>query len=428
MEDIIEDMFRIYMSCVDSNYAKIHQTINDKYTKIDKAMLTIYLYIKLLEDRNEKNQNSIDVLENYLLKQTIYSETGNISIEISDESKVFLYDEILDNLVVEKFKHKNRVMKKLQYNYKKITPSKYSNLISFLEDIAEFSIFYKLSIRGNKEAEDFLETIKNKITRSIECLDINDYFYKEKKEIIELITNNTFFESQYGQLQIVALNLRDVYRYSILQPIIPENVLTHQYLIAVASIIMAEYCNFNLKEKFDIYTIIVKSLFHDFGEYKGTEIVTQFKNYNDVSKKMFAEIEENAQKELEEKIGSNLYSIICKFKNGKEGYLAELNDKILGIFKIWIEIYYLNNNVFIKTSDSIYQDRFKRFMRIKKLDDINNKDFFLDLLRESYIYIKEHVIEKDVAYFLKYYTAEELQKFRDEINNLKNNPDSFLNA
>lgn len=42
-------------------------------------------------------------------------------------------------------------MKKLKYNYKKIKPNKYSNLISFLEDIAEFSLFQKLVLRGNQE-------------------------------------------------------------------------------------------------------------------------------------------------------------------------------------------------------------------------------------------------------------------------------------
>ena len=69
------------------------------------------------------------------------------------------------------------------------------------------------------------------------------------------------------------------------------------------SILLAEYSNKNLGENLDIYTIIIKSLFHDFTEYKGTEIITQFKNYNDVTKKMFAEIEENDEKDLKEKIG-----------------------------------------------------------------------------------------------------------------------------
>ena len=113
MNDIIEDLLKIYISCIDSYNSKIYQTINDKYTIIDKSMLAIYQYIKILEDRNEKNQEAINVLSNYILKQIIYSETGNIVFEIVDKSKVDLYNEILDGLVIEKFEYKNRIMKKL---------------------------------------------------------------------------------------------------------------------------------------------------------------------------------------------------------------------------------------------------------------------------------------------------------------------------
>lgn len=126
MNDIIEDLFKIYISCSDSYNSKIKQTINDKYTIIDKSMLAIYLYIKILEDRNEKNQEIVDVLKNYILKQVIYSETGNIVFEIEDKSKVELYNEILDELVIEKFVYKNRIMKELKYDYMKIKPDRKS--------------------------------------------------------------------------------------------------------------------------------------------------------------------------------------------------------------------------------------------------------------------------------------------------------------
>ena len=58
---------------------------------------------------------------------------------------------------------------------------------------------------------------------------------------------------------------------------------------------------------------------------------------------------------------------------------------------------------FIKTIDSIYQERFKRFLRIANINEIKNKSFYLELLREYYIYIKEHLIEKDLDYFFKYF-------------------------
>ena len=120
MNDIIEDLLKIYISCFDSYNSKIHQTINDKYTIIDKSVLAIYHYIKILEDRSEKNQEAINVLSNYILKHTIYSETGNIVFEITDKSKINLYNEILDKLILEKFEYKNRVMRKLKYNYKTV--------------------------------------------------------------------------------------------------------------------------------------------------------------------------------------------------------------------------------------------------------------------------------------------------------------------
>lgn len=428
MNDIIEDLLKIYISCIDSYNSKIYQTINDKYTIIDKSMLAIYQYIKILEDKNERDQEAIDVLTSYILKQIIYSETGNIVFEIVDKSKVDLYNEILDELVIEKFDYKNRIMKKLKYNYKKIKPNKYSNLISFLEDIAEFSLFQKLVLRGNQEAVMLLKKIKNKILAQSSNLNTNDYFYHEKQKIIDLINTNEFFESQYGKLSLVALNLKDVYRYSNLPSQLPENVLLHQYTMTVMSIMMAEYCNNNLEDKFDLYTIIVKSLFHDFGEYKGTEIITHFKNYNETTKKMFAEIEEKDEKELENQIGTNLYIIISNYKNGLEGYLSELIDKMLGIMKLWVEVGYFNNNTHIKSINSIYQDRFKRFLRIEKIDNVHNKDFYLELLREYYIYIKEHLVEKDLNYFFKYFTEEELQQFRSEIKLLKDNPNEFLKS
>lgn len=426
MNDIIEDLFKIYISCFSSYNSKIHQTINDKYTIIDKSMLAIYQYVKILEDRDEKNQEATNVLRSYLLKHIIYSETGNIVFEITDKSKVDLYNEILDELVIEKFEFKNRLMKKLKYNYKKIKPNKYMKLLTFLEDIAEYSIFQKLVLRGNCEAKEMLQKTKNKIIEYSANLTTKDDFYKEKETIIHLIKSDTFYESQYGKLHLVALNLKEVYRYSLLPTQLPENVLLHQYTEAVMSIILAEYCNNNLKDKFDLYTIITKSLFHDFSEYKGTEIVSQFKNYNETTKKMFAEIEEKDTQELEEQIGTNLYLIIEDYKSGLEGYLSDLIDKMIGVMKLWVEVGYFNNNTFIRTIDSVYQERFKRFLRIEEMKNVHNKDFYLELLREYYIYIKEHLIEKDLEYFFKYFTEEELKEYRNELNELKENPKKFL--
>ena len=426
MNEIIEDLFKIYLSSLDSYNSKIYQTKNDKYTIIDKAMLAVYLFVKIIEDRNEKNQEVTAVLRNYILKQIIYSEAGNLAFEISNKSKAELYHEILEKLIIEKFNYKNRIMKKLKYSYTMLELNKYNELLMFLENVSEYAIFRKMNLKGNKEITSLLEHTKEKIIAEVEVLNNNDYFYNEKKRIADLIIDNKFNESQYGNLMYVALNLRDVYRYSQITTQLPENVLFHQYTVTLMSILLAEYSNKELKENIDIYTIIVKSLFHDFSEYKGTEIITQFKNYNETTKKMFAEIEANDEKELEDKIGKNLCAIIYEYKKGAEGYISEIIDKILGIMKLWVEVGYLHNYTFIKTIDSVYQDRFKRFLRIEKINEIKNKSFYIDLLREYYIYIKQHLIEKDITYFLKYFTEEELDEYRKEIETLKNNPETFL--
>ena len=148
-----------------------------------------------------------------------------------------------------------------------------------------------------------------------------------------------------------------MYRYSQITTQLPDNVLFHQYMVATMSLLIAEYSNRELGENIDVYDILVKSMFHDFAEYKGTEIITQFKNYNDITIKMFAEIEENDERELEGKIGTNLYNIIVNFTQGAEGYIVEAIDKLTSIMKLWIEVRYFHNYTFVKTVNSIYQDQ-----------------------------------------------------------------------
>ena len=333
---VLEDLFKIYISCIDSYNSKILQTINDKYTIIDKAMLAVYLYVKILEDRKENSLESEEVLINYLLKQTIYGETGNLALEITDKTKIELYKKVIDELIIEKFEYKNRILKKLKYNYKIVKTNEYTELLDFCENVANLSILNSLSRRGNLDARCYLEEKEKNI--NVENLDKKDKFFKEKFAILTKIKSNKFEETEYCNLLELALNLKDVYRYSTLTTTMPENVLFHQYIITVSSIIFSQYLNNELKENIDIYKITLKSLFHDFGEYKGNEIVTQVKNYNEDTIKMFKEIEDKDELELKSKIGTNLYDIISNYKEGAEGYISELLDKMFGIMKLWVEV------------------------------------------------------------------------------------------
>ena len=190
MNEVLDDLLKIYLSTIDSYNSKIRQTVNDKYTIIDKSMITVYLFIKIIEDRKEQNDEVAGLIANYLLKQNIYGETGSLSFEISDKSKRELYNELLEKLILEKYDYKNRVLKQLNYNYKILQKNKYTELLTFLEDIAEFSIFNKIVERGNSEANSIFLKIKEKITSKI--IDTNDYFFKEKNELIQLIKDNNF--------------------------------------------------------------------------------------------------------------------------------------------------------------------------------------------------------------------------------------------
>lgn len=426
MKDIIEDLFKIYMACVDGYNSKFHQVVNDKYTVIDKSMITVYLFLMIMEDRDENNSEITDTLVNYLLKPVIFSETGNLAIEITDSSKAEMYYKILNKLILEKFEYKNRIIKYLKYMYKDNTFNQYNELLDFLENIAEICMLKKLSARGNTEVYPYIEQRKNELNNILKDLNENDNFYDEKTNLVKLIITNEFENSQYGNLVNIALNLKDIYRYSSITITTPENVLFHQYVTTVMLLNLVEYSNNVLKEEFDIYTALKKSLMHDFSEYKGNEIVTQFKNYNDITKKMFAEIEEADERDLEKKIGSKLYYIILNEKKGPEGYIMEIADKILGIMRLWVDAGYLGNNNVVRATNSVYQDRFKRFLRIENIEQIKNKEFYINLLREYYIYIKEHLIENNIEYTLKYFTKEEVEEFRKEIKLLRTNPEIFL--
>ncbi len=91
MQELIEDLFKVYNSAIDSYNSKIFQVINDKYTIIDKAMLSSYLYIKILYELENIEEISKEVLINYLVKQMIYGETGSLALDFTDKTKEILY-------------------------------------------------------------------------------------------------------------------------------------------------------------------------------------------------------------------------------------------------------------------------------------------------------------------------------------------------
>ncbi len=419
MKDLVEDVLKVYLSAIDSNNAKIMQNVNEKYTIIDKAMISAYLYIKILNNLKINEEKSKDVLVSYLTRQNIYGETGNLALEISNKERKSLYNEVLNHLVTEQFEYKNRILKKLKYNYKIIENNEYSDLIEFCESVAEFYILDKLLKRGNWEVLSYINSLKNKFAVYLNSnIKNSEKIEKEKMKIYQLILEEEFEKTEYYNLIQIALKLKDVYRYSTLTTMVPEDVLFHQYCMVIVNIVFADYM-IKKGEKIDKYKLVCKTLFHDFGEYKGNEIVSQIKLYNDETKAMFAEIEENDEKELEKFLGKDIYLIICEYKSGKEGYIADILDKILGIMKLWIETGYMNNYTYIKSLCSVYQARFAKFKNIDRINELKDKEFLLEFLKDSYVYVKENLVNANPKILAMYFTREEIESFKTEINNLK---------
>ena len=101
-------------------------------------------------------------------------------------------------------------------------------------------------------------------------------------------------------------------------------------------------------------------------------------------------------------------------------------DKILGIAKLLVEVGYMNNYTYIKSICSIYQARFKRFNKIYKMEELKNKEFLMDLLRESYIYIKENMKNANSKYLKLYFNDKDIEDMEQELEDIKNNPEHFL--
>ena len=397
-------------------------------TKISKLMKeigtlagreTVCVLTNMDEPVGKAVGNTLEILE------TIECLKGNIPLDIKEiilgiGSQIIKLAGEGDNLE----ENKNRILEKLKYNYQVVEDSPYKDLLVFCEKVAELAILDKMAKRGNEEAKSYLIEQTQKILEM--SIEKSDEFYPEKSEILQNIQRNALNQTQYGQLLQVVLNLKDVYRYSNLTTVIHENVLAHQYTMAVTGIIFSQYLNQELGENIDIYQVVIKSLFHDFGEYKGNEIVTQVKNYNEDTKKMFKMMEEADEKDLEEKIGKNLFQVITSAMEQQEGYILELLDKMIAIMKLWIEVEYMGNQTYIKSICSIFQSRFKRFKKVEKIDSLKNKEFYLDLVRYCYIYVKEHLLEYNPTLLLQYFTKQEQEEMRREIAEIREDKTKFL--
>ena len=79
----------------------------------------------------------------------------------------------------------------------------------------------------------------------------------------------------------------------------------------------------------------------------------------------------------------------------------------------------MNNYTYIKSLCSVYQERFAKFKNIDRIKELNDKEFLLEFLKNAYVYIKENLVNENPKILAIYFTKEEIENFKIEINNLK---------
>lgn len=80
----------------------------------------------------------------------------------------------------------------------------------------------------------------------------------------------------------------------------------------------------------------------------------------------------------------------------------------------------MSNYTYIKAICSLFRERFEKFKDLSRLEEMKDKKFLLKLLKESYIYIKQNLINVNETILFKYFTKEEVKEIEKELENLKN--------
>lgn len=420
-EMLIRDMYKIYLYCIDSNNVKKFQTINNKYTTTDKAMLSIYIFLQLIEKENINKEEAKKYIGNVLIKNLVNCSTGNFEVDIRDNSHIKIYNEVKNVVSEEKIQYLNRTLEKLKINMEEIINEQIEELFSVCEKLAEIFILLQIYLTGNEFAYDFiirklneLKLNKNNYEDIIILFDEVVKVLDNKRKVIEILKVNDIYK-----LVSVVFNLRDVNRFSQVHLIIPENVLFHTYINAVMLYVMSDYLNEN-GEKVDKYELIIKALFHDFSEYSGNEIISYMKVYSKETHDLFEQIEKADEASLKELIGENDFEIVKQYKEGFLGYIADIIDKINGISKVLIELEYYNNLSMLKLFVATECKRFEKFYNYDRIESSKNKYFYTNLLKLHYIYIIERFMNNKEIMNM-YFNSQEIEDIRKSIEEEKKN-------
>ncbi len=405
-QEIIEDMYKIYLYCIDSNNVKKFQTINNKYTTTDMTMIAAYIFLELAKREKISKKEITQVIGNAFVKNLINYSTGNFEVDIKDNTQIKIYDKVKENVCIEKIKYLNRILRKLKIKIEEIKNPKVTEIFIYSQQITEIFILIQVYLNGNEFAyEKIIEKVKKLKIEKSNLNDMNKLFDEilteidNKKNILKILKRNNIYN-----LISVIFNLRDVYRFSQVNLIVPENVLFHTYVNSVMAYIMCDYLN-SFGENIDEYDVITKILFHDFSEYSGNEIISSMKIYSQETHNLFEKIESEDEESLNDLIGKENYDIVKSYKDRFSGYVSEIIDKISGIMKILIEVKYYNNLTLLKVFSANECKRFEKFYNYEKIEDSKNRYFYTNLLKLHYIYIIENFLKKEdvmATYFNKF--------------------------
>lgn len=414
-QEIIEDMYKIYLYCIDANNVKKFQNINNKYTTTDITMIATYIFLQLIKRQEIDKREITKVIGNAFIKNLINYSTGNFEVDINDDTQIEIYDKVKENVCIEKVKYLNRILKKLKISIEKIENPEVIETFQYSRQMAELFILIQIYLTGNEFAyEKILEKMnklkakKNNFKEIDKLLDETLKSIDNKRKILEILKTNNIYN-----LISVVFNLRDVYRFSQVNLVVPESVLFHTYVNSVMAYIMCDYLN-NYGENVDKYDVITKILFHDFSEYSGNEIISSMKVYSQETHDLFEKIENQDEENLKDLIGKQNYEIVKSYKDGFSGYISEIIDKISGIMKTLIEVNYYNNLTLLKVFSANECKRFEKFYNYEKIKGSKNKYFYTNLLKLHYIYIIENFLKKEDI-MLDYFNQSEINDIKKSI-------------
>ena len=393
MKEIIDDLFSVYTDLIDGNNAKIYPVINNKYTHVDKTMLTAYLYINSLIDMQISDDFAKDKIINYINRCTVSSNF--VGVEMLDENRREQFDRLFHSEAKRKIKSKNRLLKKIEISYHTLDSNyDYDNLILFFEDLADLFILLDLYSSGNKEAFSKIQQLIGKLdSRWTDRENFqSQVVYREVTQIINGIketsdlSDEQYKVSGYYNLSKVVLNLKNIEKYPTATLRVSEDMLFNTYALTIISTCIYNYLD-GSGEKLGKYDVVFKALFYNFMEFNGNRIKKLHRNDEWDT---LINLQEEANEILLHNLTSDMiFGLAMQCEDGSEGYLVETMSKLMSAMKVLIEVSYMGNYSLVRFLDEIDEESFKPlYGEIVRAEQLRDKKFFKMLIVQMFIHIR----------------------------------------